>query len=42
MEIFSLGIQNSKNVMFWLLFRELNNYRHGLIIEPVSSGFPMF
>ncbi len=42
LEILPLGIQNSKNVMFWLILRKTNNYPLKSFISPISRGFPAF
>ena len=40
-EIFSLGIQNSKNVMFWRISRKINNYQHESLILLVNNSFSL-
>ena len=42
LEIFALGIQNSKNVMFWSISRKFNKYRHKSFILPVTNSFSPF
>lgn len=42
LEILSLGIQNSKNVMFWLIFRKFSKCPRKAYMLHVTKGFLVF